>query len=386
MARPRATPIGAPPQNASISYGERLGPAALADTLGRLLDGNTRRIERGGHPIPICVWGAHGIGKTAIVREVAEQRGAKLAYVAPAQFEEMGDLHGLPVLVDGEHGPRTRFAAPDWVPREPGPGVLLLDDINRADDRILRGLMQLLQTSAMFSWALPPGWQIVSTANPEGGDYSVTAMDDAMLTRMLHVTLELDVRDWAAWARRQGLDARGVDFVLAYPEVITGRRTTPRSLVQFFETLVDVPDLAADIGLVRTLASSTLDDVTVASFLAHVRGTSGETLGPLDILDADDGAALAARIDRLLVREDDPSAIRLDQLGLLSTRLSTHLTDPQYEAEARHGDNLEVFLLHPRMPADLRLAFHREIMNGKNEGAKALLRRKSISAVLLDAL
>ncbi len=33
------------------------------------------------------------------------------------------------------------------------------------------------------------GWQIVCTANPGSGDYRVTAMDNALLTRMLHFTL-----------------------------------------------------------------------------------------------------------------------------------------------------------------------------------------------------
>ena len=386
MARPRTQAIGAPPTSDHVTHGERLGPSALTRTLGRLLDGNRRRVERGGVAVPICIWGAHGIGKTAIVRAIADARGERFAYVAPAQFEEMGDLHGLPVLVEAESGPRTRFAAPDWVPSEAGPGILLLDDINRADDRILRGLMQLLQTGGMFSWHLPRDWQIVATANPEGGDYSVTAMDDAMLTRMLHVTLELDVRDWAAWARAQGLDARGVDFVLAYPEVITGRRTTPRSLTQLIEQLADIPDLASEIDLVRTLAASSLDDVTVASFIAHVRGTATEALMPLDVLDADDTLALSERIDALVVSASDPITLRLDRLGTLCTRLATHLVDPTYAPSARHGENLECFLLHPRMPADLRLAFHREVMATRHEPAKELLRRRAIAAAVIDAL
>ena len=52
--------------------------------------------------------------------------------------------------------------------KDEGPGILLLDDINRADDRILRGCMQLLQNFELTSWKLPPKWQIVATANPEG--------------------------------------------------------------------------------------------------------------------------------------------------------------------------------------------------------------------------
>jgi hypothetical protein len=368
-----------------VTYGDRLGPAALARTLHRLLDVNTGRVARGGRAVPICVWGLHGIGKTAIVQDVVAERGWRFAYVAPAQFEEMGDLHGLPVLVEEDGvagGARTVFAAPDWVPREPGPGVLLLDDLNRADDRILRGLMQLFQTGGMFSWKLPPGWQVVATANPEGGAYSVTQLDDAMLTRLLHVTLELDVGDWLTWARGRGLDPRGIAFVERVPEAVTGRRTTPRSLVQFFEALVDVRDLRGEEALVRTLAASTLDDVTVAAFLAFARGTEVDSLGPLDVLDAPDGDTLR---QRLLPLFGEGGELRLDRVGTLCERLAVHLLRDDYAAGPRHGENLEQFLLHPGLPGDLRMGFHRRVSAG-NAAAKGLLRRKAIARLVLDAL
>ena len=111
--------------------------------------------------------------------------------------------------------------------------MLLIDDINRADDRILRGCMQLLQNYELSSWRLPDKWQIVATANPEGADYSVTPMDDAMLTRMIHTTLIFDHKVWAQWAYSSGVDDRGISFVLTYPELINSERTTPRSLTQF---------------------------------------------------------------------------------------------------------------------------------------------------------
>ena len=54
-----------------------------------------------------------------------------------------------------------------------------------------------------------------------------------MLTRMLHMTMIFDVKSWAKWAMNSGVDPRGIAFVLTYPEVITGERTTPRTLTQF---------------------------------------------------------------------------------------------------------------------------------------------------------
>ena len=51
------------------------------------------------------------------------------------------------------------------------------------------------------------------------------------MSRMMHVTLQFNATAWAAWARRNGVDERGIEFVLTYPEVVTGGRTTPRSLL-----------------------------------------------------------------------------------------------------------------------------------------------------------
>ena len=116
-------------------------------------------------------------------------------------------------------------------------GILLLDDMNRADDRILRGCMQLLQNLELASWKLPPKWQIVVTANPDGGDYSVTPMDGAMLTRMLQHEM---TKAWAVWASAAGMDERFIFFVLMQFEIVQGERTTPRSLTQFFRQIAGI--------------------------------------------------------------------------------------------------------------------------------------------------
>ena len=49
----------------------------------------------------------------------------------------MGDLHGMPNVIDPDEkvsgDEYTVYSPPDWVPTEEGPGILLLDDINRAE-------------------------------------------------------------------------------------------------------------------------------------------------------------------------------------------------------------------------------------------------------------
>ncbi len=335
-------------------------------------------------PTPICIWGLHGIGKTELVRDLARARGCDFVYIAPAQFEEMGDLVGMPKIAqDAAKGEITRFIAPEWVPKTEGPGILLLDDVNRADDRILRGIMQLLQNYALVSWELPAKWLIVLTANPDNGDYSVTAMDDAMLTRMLHVTLEFDVRSWARWAEINKVDERGLHFVLTYPELVNGRRTTPRSLVQFFQAIQPIEDLHAQLGLVKLLADASLDEATTQSFINFVHLNLDRLPLPQEILETEDFGAVATRLEKLV---HNGTTKRLDILAVIIARLTNYLLVRTAEPNALEFENLKRFLLLDLLPNDLRLSFAQELTRSKRPGLLKLYADAEIGQLLLHKM
>lgn len=361
-----------------VTYGARVRAESVTTLLEHALDSMAQTHER---PTPICIWGLHGIGKTELVRDLARARGCAFAYIAPAQFEEMGDLLGMPkISTDAAKGEVTRFVAPEWVPRAQGPGILLLDDVNRADDRILRGIMQLFQNYELVSWALPAQWLIVCTANPDGGDYSVTTLDEAMLTRMLHVTMEFDAQAWARWAEQNDVDARGINFVLTYPELVNSRRTTPRSLVQFFNSLRTLDDLRANLGLVRLLGDAALDSETTQAFLAFVHLNLDRLPTPEDILLTDDFDAVAQRLDRLV---HEGGTKRLDVLSVVVTRLNNHLLARKSEPTDAELANLQRFLLLDLLPNDLRLAMAQELTRSKRPGLMRLYAVPEVGQLLL---
>ena len=361
-----------------ITYGARVSAVSVTALLEHALGGMAQNPER---PTPVCIWGVHGIGKTELVRDLARTRGCDFVYIAPAQFEEMGDLLGMPkISADTVLGEVTRFVAPEWVPRNPGPGILLLDDVNRADDRILRGIMQLFQNYELVSWTLPPQWLIVCTANPDGGDYSVTTLDEAMLTRMLHVTMEFDAQTWARWAERNDVDPRGINFVLTYPELVSGRRTTPRSLVQFFNSLRTLDNLRDHLGLVRLLGDAALDPETTQAFISFIHLNLDRLPTPEEILGAEDFDAVARRLDRL-VHEGD--AKRLDVLSVIVTRLSNHLLVRPGDPAETELANLKRFLLLDLLPNDLRLAMAQELTQSKRPALVKLYAMPEIGQLLL---
>ena len=367
--------------NAHITYGARVSAESVQRLLEHALD---KLATVGERPTPVCIWGLHGIGKTELVRDLAKARGCGFVYIAPAQFEEMGDLLGMPrISEDPAKGEVTRFAPPDWAPRQPGPGILLLDDVNRADDRILRGIMQLLQNYELVSWTLPERWLIVCTANPDGGDYSVTTLDEAMLTRMMHVTLEFDVQAWARWAERAGVDSRGINCVLAYPELVNGRRTTPRSLVQFFNSLEPLDDLPAQSGLVPLLGDAALDSETTQAFLAYVNLKLDLLPSPEEILETDDFEVINRRLHRLL---HEGETKRLDILSVVVTRLNNYLLQHPAEPTETELANLRRFLLLELLPNDLRLAMAQELTQSKRPGLMKLYAAPEVGELLLKKM
>lgn len=356
-------------------YGTKVKARSLIEFLEYLFEINSRAAEEGKPQTPVCIWGLHGIGKTEIVRDLARRKNFGFAYIAPAQFEEMGDLLGMPAI-DGGH---TVFRAPDWVPREEKPGILLIDDVNRADDRILRGIMQLLQNYELVSWSLPKGWQIVLTANPDGGDYSVTPLDDAMLTRMMHITLTFDEKEWVRWAESSGIDSRGIDFVLTYPEIVQGRRTTPRTLVQFFQSITPIKRLEEQLGLVKILGDSCLDAETVAAFIAFVQESLHKLPAPETLLKAGSEADFQEQLLPLI--QENP--VRVDLLSTLAFRLFTFGSDHNVEITPGQAENMKRFLLWKSIPADVRVGLARNLATSKQPVWQQLLEDPDLMDLLL---
>lgn len=365
------------PKHNYLYYGTKTTASEVQRLLEHAIRTNESAEARGRKKSPICIWGKHGIGKTQLVENIAKTQGYKFAYIAPAQFEEMGDLVGMPRIIDGV----TKFMAPDWVPTEEGPGILLIDDANRADDRILRGIMQLLQNYELVSWKLPEKWQIVLTANPDGGDYSVTPMDDAMLTRLMHVTMDFDVKEWAKWAEENDVDQRGINFVLTYPEMVTGERTTPRTLVQFFQSIQTIDDLSQDLGLVQMLADSCLDSNTVASFMAFVNNNLSKLVTPDQIINSTNFQKDVLEHLKSIVMK---GTLRVDILATLCTRLVNYLVVNNINPSKEQLSNIKDFIKIDFIPNDIRLSMAQDLVSASN--LKGIMADPEIGKLLLKRM
>lgn len=343
-----------------------------------------------------CIWGLPGIGKTSMVKalrktpvewEGKQYEGWNLSDVPAAQFEEMGDIHGLPdkcvyvvkgdegywvsvepdILngwksdgweVDYKMGTRTMYSPPDFVPKTPGPSILLIDDANRTSQRIMKGMMQLFQTHGTVSWKLPPGCVIVLTGNPSMQDYLVTDMDSAILTRMKHFTLLHSAKEWVVWATAKELDPRGISFISRYEEMMIGSElTNPRSLSEFFRFMKHIPDFSPEnLKRVQMYAQGLLDKDTVSAMLTFFQRDVELVIEPEQILAGEDWIPdhMKKLSEGTKNRRTGEVETRVDILAVTVDRLFAHMVKPGFEPKNDSIKHFQEFATSRYLLDDMR--------------------------------
>jgi MoxR-like ATPase len=143
---------------------------------------------------PVLLEGPTGIGKSEIVAELAAELG--IGYlILDLSLLEPPDLVGLPVIENG----RTSYAVPQVLPVD-GAGILMLEELNRAERYIQQPALQLLTARRLHEYQLPDDWMACAAINPEKGDYQVTPLDPALRSRFLSLVVRADRDSWLLWA------------------------------------------------------------------------------------------------------------------------------------------------------------------------------------------
>lgn len=353
-------------------HGPRVSTQAASGYLQRLFTQRAHQVP------PVCLWGKHGIGKTELILALAQEKGWPCRVISPAQFEELGDLIGLPYLEQQENGRAiSRFAPPEWIPRGAGPGILLIDDFNRADDRILRGLMALWQERRLSSWALPQDWYLLLTGNPEGQQYSVTPVDESTISRMLHLELVFEVDSWAAWADAEGIPAMAIEFVRQHPEIIDGHHTTARTLTFLFRLWQQYGQPMPPDPQVSLLAHSAVAAPAAEAFVAYLNNENIPLPAAAAFLSATTEVQQSL-LETLLTGERP----RVDRLATLAQSI-LHYLKTQPDLTPLEAAGLEQFLLLPKLPADQRLVLLHGISKEGHPVLGQLLRHGELSRLVL---
>lgn len=145
---------------------------------------------------PAFLWGPPGVGKSSIVRQIAEEKGLPLLDIR-ASLLDPTDLRGIPTVEKGV----AFWCPPSFLPSDPNSsGVLFFDELNAAAPLVQASLYQLTLDRKVGEYYLPDGWRIVAAGN-RAEDSSITfRMPAALANRFIHLDFEVDFEDWNRWA------------------------------------------------------------------------------------------------------------------------------------------------------------------------------------------
>lgn len=176
--------------------------------------------------LPILIRGPHGIGKSEVVRQFAEQIGMKVVEQRASQLTE-GDTLGIPDIngmeMKSAEGNRRKnasyFRAFEWLAEACiEPRVLFFDEIDRAVPEVRQSLMQLTDSRRLANHVLHEGTLIFAAINGSDNNisYDVKDFDPAEFSRWTVFDLVLSVDEWASYARSKNVLREIIEFLVEH--------------------------------------------------------------------------------------------------------------------------------------------------------------------------
>jgi MoxR-like ATPase len=202
---------------------------------------------------PAFLWGAPGVGKSDIVRQVAEATSRHIADIRAVLLDPV-DLRGLPSIQNG----RAHWCPPAFLPTE-GSGILFLDELNAAPPSVQAACYQLVLDRKLGEYQVPPGWWIVAAGNNETDRAVTNRMPSALRNRFVHLNFEADLDDWVAWALQAGIMTEVIAFLRYKPGLLHDfdpKRDdkafpSPRSWHFASDILQALPDASTEFELLK---------------------------------------------------------------------------------------------------------------------------------------
>ena len=236
---------------------------------------------------PVLLIGPPGIGKTAIMEQIAGECGVGLVSYTMTHHTRQSAI-GLPVLTErqfsGKEYTVTSYTMSEIIASVYGQiektgctdGILFLDEINCVSETLMPAMLQFLQYKTFGSHALPEGWVIVAAGNPPAYNRSVREFDTVTLDRVRYMKVEPDFPIWKHYAVERGLHPAVLSFLELRPErfyvMEPGEKgfVTGRAWEDLSEILLTMEEL--ELGVEEALFGQYLqDEDTAAEFTFYYR-------------------------------------------------------------------------------------------------------------------
>jgi len=164
--------------------------------------------------VPMVV-GSPGTGKSQIIHQIAKNYNLQVIDLRLSQCDPT-DLLGFPQIIGNKAGyvPMNTFPiVGDPLPDGYSGWVLFLDEFNSASPAVQAAAYKLVLDRMVGIHHLHKNVAIVCAGNLETDNAIVQSMSTALQSRLVHLELVVDAKEWVDWAADTGIDHRITSYI-----------------------------------------------------------------------------------------------------------------------------------------------------------------------------
>ena len=161
---------------------------------------------------PMFVWGGAGVGKSTIIKSVADDLGIGFIDFRLSQREPV-DMRGLPVPNKETH--TVEWYVTSDFPSDPNSrGIILFDELPTADVSLQISAFEIILDRRLGKlYSLPSGWYVVAAGNRTTDHAGAKSILSPLANRFLHVELDTNTEDWVLWAQQHDIHPSVIGFI-----------------------------------------------------------------------------------------------------------------------------------------------------------------------------